>query len=99
MASIIFRIIKLVVVYSFAIFYGSLVSLYLFGKLCQLRLGFFKKREGTKGMSIMIHNSINLIRLSFSCHTYVVIPLVFAETFIAMWAECSCKGRGERGGG
>ena len=48
MVNIILKLIKYVVIYSFATFYGFFVSLFLIGKLCQLGSGFFKKRQGTQ---------------------------------------------------
>ena len=52
MVNIVLKIIKFVVIYSFAAFYGSLVSVFLFIKLCQLRSGFFKKRQETQGIDL-----------------------------------------------
>ncbi|XP_028404607.1 epoxide hydrolase 4-like [Dendronephthya gigantea] len=48
MANLVFRFIKFAVLYSLAGFYGFFVSLFLLGKLCQLRMSFFKKRQGTQ---------------------------------------------------
>ena len=58
MANIVFRIIKFVVIYSLAAFYGFFVSIFLVVKLCQLRSGFFKKREGTHGIGIVDLNKV-----------------------------------------
>ena len=57
MVNIVVKLIKYVVIYSFAAFYGFFVSLFLFVKLCQLRAGFFKKRQGEQGSGIVDRKS------------------------------------------
>ena len=59
MINVILKLIKYVVIYSFATFYGFFVSLFLIGKLCQLgRSRFFKKRQGTQGFRMFDTNKI-----------------------------------------